>query len=325
MHCRSTIWLASVLIAILCATGAVADAQDVVFLKKSGGDGEVKRKGRIVSWIGDVISIEGKTGVKDFDTDRLIRIETARHGGYEDGNRLLGQYRYDEAINQFNSALESEPREWMQNIVFAKLVQCYLAREDFAKAASHFLNVIDDDPQSRFRHLVPLVWTSSRPNTQQLKTGEALLDSAEPMVALMGASWLLKSNQKANQKMEKLARDFDPVIASLAKTQLWRLDNVPLNEKRMAIRIQQVQAMPEKIRCGAWYLIADAQVKLKQEDEAIVNFMRIPINDPQQGGLAAAAIYQTAWLLKKTNRQQQSQALRNELKEKFGDTIWANN
>ena len=325
MHCRSTIWFAFVLIAILCATGAVADAQDVVFLKKSGGDGEVKRKGRIVSWIGDVISIEGKTGVKDFDTDRLIRIETAWHGGYEDGNRLLGQYRYDEAINQFNSALESEPREWMQNIVFAKLVQCYLAKEDFGKAASHFLNVIDDDPQSRFRHLAPLVWTSSRPNTQQLKTGEALLDSAEPMVALMGASWLLKSNQKANQKMEKLARDFDPVIASLAKTQLWRLDNVPLNEKRMAIRIQQVQAMPEKIRCGAWYLIADAQVKLKQEDEVIVNFMRIPINDPQQGGLAAAAIYQTAWLLKKTNRQQQSQALRNELKEKFGDTIWANN
>ena len=325
MHCRSIIWFASVLIAILCASGAATDAQDVVFLKKSSGDGEVKRKGQVVSWVGDVISIKGKTGVKEFDTDRLIRIETAWHGGYKDGNRLLDQYRYDEAIIQFNSALENEPREWMQNIVFAKLVQCYLAKEDFGKAASHFLNVIDDDPQSRFRHLVPLVWTSSRPSTQQLKTGEALLESAEPMIAMMGASWLLKSNQKANQKMEKLARDFDPMVASLAKTQLWRLDNVPLNDKRLAIRIQQAEAMPEKIRCGAWYLIAEAQSKLKQEDEAIVNFMRIPINDPQQGGLAAAAIYQTAWLLKKTDRKQQAQALRNELKEKFGDTIWANN
>ena len=326
MHCRSTIWFASVLIAIVCA-GAFVEAQDVVFLQKSSSDGEAKRKGQIVSWIGDTISIKGKTGVKDFDTDRLIRIETAWHGGYEDGNRLLDQYQYSAAIDQFNSALESEPREWMQNIVFAKLVQCYLAKEDFGNAASHFLNVIDDDPQSRFRHLVPLVWTSSRPNTQELKKANALLESNEPMIALMGASWLLadKSNQKARQKMEKLARDFDPVIASLAKAQLWRLESAPMNDKRLAIRIQQVSKMPEEIRCGAWYLNAEAQTKLKQEDAAIVNYMRIPINDPQQGGLSAAAIYQAAWLLKKTNRQQQAQALRNELKEKFGDTIWANN
>ena len=252
MHCRSTIWFASVLIAIVCA-GAFVEAQDVVFLQKSSGDGEAKRKGQIVSWIGDTISIKGKTGVKDFDTDRLIRIETAWHGGYEDGNRLLDRYQYSAAIDQFNSALESEPREWMQNIVFAKLVQCYLAKEDFGNAASHFLNVIDDDPQSRFRHLVPLVWTSSRPNTQELKKANALLESNEPMIALVGASWLLadKSNQKARQKMEKLARDFDPVIASLAKAQLWRLESAPMNDKRLAIRIPQVSKMPEEIRCGA--------------------------------------------------------------------------
>lgn len=214
----------------------------------------------------------------------------------------------------------------MQNIVFAKMVQCYLAKEDFGNAASHFLQIIDDDPQSRFRHLVPLVWTSSRPNKQQLKNADAWLESSDPMIALMGASWLLadQSNQKAKQKMERLAREFDPVVASLAEAQTWRLDNVPPNEKRLAIRIKQVQSMPEQVRCGAWYLIAESQSKSKQENDAIVNYMRIPINDPQQGGLVAASLYQTAWLLKNTNRKQQSQALRNELKEKFGDTIWAN-
>jgi len=190
----------------------------------------------------------------------------------------------------------------MQNIVYAKLVQCYLAQEDFGNAASHFLKVIDDDPQSRFRHLVPLVWTSSRPNNQQLKKAQYWLESDEPMIALMGASWLLadQNNEKAKPKMEKLARDFDPVIASLAKAQLWRLDTVAVDKKRLAIRIQQTELMPEKV------------------------FMRIPVNDPQQGSLAAASLYQIAWLLKSTNREQESQALRNELKEKFGDTVWAN-
>lgn len=325
MHFRSTIWLGLVVTAILCATGTIA-AQDVVFLEKANGDGETKRKGEIVNWIGDRISVKGKAGLKEFDTERLIRIETAWHGGYEEGNRLLAQYRYNSSINQFNTALDSEPRPWMQNIVFAKLVQCYLAKEDFGNAASHFLEVIDDDPQSRFRHLAPLVWTSSRPTKQQLKKAEVWLESNEPMIALIGASWLLadKTKQKARQKMESLARDFDPVIASLAKAQTWRLDTVPPDEKRMAIRIQQVQAMPEEVRCGAWYLIAESQSKSKRENDAIVNYMRIPINDPQQGGLAAASLYQTAWLLKNTNREKQSQALRNELKEKFGDTIWAN-
>ena len=329
MHFRSKIWLLVVTAALLCAACPMASkvqSQDIVYLKKKNGDGEVKRKGEIVQWVGDVISVKGSTGFKEFDTDRLIRIETAWDPGYEKGNQLLAAYRYDDAIVQFESALESEPRSWMQNIVYAKLVQCYLAKEDFGNAASHFLRVVDDDPQSRFRHLAPLVWTSSRPNSQQLKKAASWLDSNEPIIALMGASWLLadQKNEKAKPKMERLAHDFDPVIASLAKAQLWRLDTVAVDQKRIAIRIELIQAMPETVRCGAWYLIADAQSKSKLEDNAIVNYMRIPINDPQQGGLAAAALYQTAWLLDKSNRKQQSQALRNELKEKFGDTVWAN-
>ncbi len=326
MHCRSKIWLTGIVAIAFCAATSIVHAQDVVFLEKTNGDGEAKRKGEIVSWIGDTISVKGTTGVKEFDADRLIRIETAWHPGYEKGNLLLNGYRYDLATTQFESALETEPREWMQNIVYAKLVQCYLAKEDFGNAASHFLKVVDDDPQSRFRHLAPLVWTSSRPNRQQLKKAQYWLESNDPIIALMGASWLLadQKNKKAKPRLEKLARDFDPVISSLAKAQLWRLDTVAPDEKRLAIRIEQAESMPEKVRCGAWYLIAEAQSKSNKENDAIVNFMRVPINDPQQGGLAAAALYQAAWLLKKTNRKQQSQALRNELKEKFGDTVWSN-
>ncbi len=326
MCCRSKICSVVLAVVALCAVASPAVAQDIVFLKKASGEGEAKRKGEIVEWVGDLISVKGANGVKEFDTDRLIRFETAWHPGYEKGNLLLAAYRYDLAIVQFESALESEPRAWMQNIIFAKLVQCYLATEDFGSAASHFLKVIDDDPQSRFLNLVPLVWTASHPNKQQLKKATQWLESSEPAVALMGASWLLadKTNKKAQLTLEKLSRDFDPVIASLARAQLWRLDTVAVDGKRLVIRIRQVESMPEKVRCGAWYQIAKAQANSNQKDDAIVNFMRIPINDPEQGGLVAASLYQTASLLKTTNREQQSQVLRNELKEKFGDTVWAN-
>ena len=101
------------------------------------------------------------------------------------------------------------------------------------------------------------------------------------------------------------------------------------DEKRIDLRIAEVKRMPESIRGGPWYLIAESQSRLKLYDKAVVNFMRIPINDPQQGGLAAAALYQAAWILQnkqQQNKQQQNKAqtLRNELKEKFGDTVWAN-
>lgn len=326
MHCGTKIWSALFVVIFLCGGLEYSFAQDVVFLRKSSGEGETKRKGEIVGWAGDTISIKGKTGVKDFDTERLVRFETQWHPGYDEGKKFQSKYLYDQAIAQYASALKDEPREWMQNIIHAKLTECFLAKEDFENAARQFLNLIDDDPQSRFRHLVPLVWTSSRPNAEQRKRAESLVGAGDPFVALLGASWLLTENVdgKSKSKMELLSNDFDPMVAALATAQLWRLDKVAPNEKRLAIRIEQVHNMPEMVRCGPWYLIAEAQAKSKREEEAIVNFMRIPINDPGQGTLAAAALYQAAWLLKKTNRNQQAQALRNELKEKFGDTVWAN-
>lgn len=325
MHCGTKIWSALFAVVFLCGGLEYAFAQDVVFLRKSSGEGETRRKGEIVSWAGDRISIKGKTGVKEFDTERLVRFETQWHPGYDEGAKFQSKHLYDQAITQYASALKDEPREWMQNIIHAKLLQCFLAKENFENAARQFLNLIDDDPQSRFRHLVPLVWTSSRPNAEQLKRAESLVSAGDPFVALIGASWLLTEDAAGNakSKMEDLSQDFDPMVSALATAQLWRLDKVAPNAKRLAIRIKQVYNMPEKVRCGAWYMIAEAQAKSKLEEDAIVNFMRIPINDPQQGALAAAALYQAAWLLKKTNQNQQAQALQNELKEKFGDTVWA--
>jgi len=129
--------------------------------------------------------------------------------------------------------------------------------------------------------------------------------------------------EKADQKMQTLSRGLDPTVASLATAQLWRLEKVAPNAKRLALRGDKIKAMPEKVRCGAWYRLAEDQAELGQQEQAIVNYMRIVANDPQQGTLVAASLYQIAWLLEKTNRSQQSQAMRKELKEKFGDTIWA--
>ena len=307
---------------LICGSAASVLAQDVLVLEKNGG-GESSRKGEIVQWSGDTISIKGKTGVKDFDTSRMVRFETAWHPGYQEGKQLQADYRYAAAINQYATAIENEPREWMQNIVHARACECFMAIENFDGAASQFLQLIDDDPQSRFRHLVPLVWTSSRPKKNELTKAQGWLESAEPMLALLGASWLLDASPEAQKKMQQLSRDFDPTVAALATAQLWRLEKVAPNEKRLALRIDQTRAMPEKVRCGAWYLIAEAQANTTKSDEAIVNFMRIVSNDPQQGLLVPAALYQAAWMLGKTNLGQQSQAMRNELKEKFGDTIWA--
>jgi tetratricopeptide (TPR) repeat protein len=322
---------AGLLLAFWLACQSLAVAQDVLHLRRTDGNGETNRKGEILNWTGSTISIKGSSGVKEVDAGRLIRIETAWDPNYENGVAALAKYDYPEASQMFESALDGEQRSWMQNILHAKLLQCFLATENFGRAAEQFLNIVNDDPQSRFLNLIPLVWTSSRPDSLQLKRAKVWLRSNEPAIQLLGASWLLteSDNSEALKTLDTLTSDFDPTIKSLATAQLWRLDKVVADEKRIDLRIAEVKRMPESIRGGPWYLIAESQSRLKLYDKAVVNFMRIPINDPQQGGLAAAALYQAAWILQnkqQQNKQQQNKAqtLRNELKEKFGDTVWAN-
>ena len=297
-------------------------------LKRTDGDGITKRKGKIVSWVGKTISIETPTGIRKTDSDRLIRIETAWDPAYKTGEKFLAANDIRNATEQFLSAVDGEQRQWMKNIVLAKLLECSLAQGAWDESAAAFLNINQTDPQSRFLHLIPLVWTSSRPPQASLKLAKQWIESSDPNVKLLGASWLLETERdQATEVMRELSQHRDPRIAALATGQLWRRERVAIGEKRVVQRVKKVLAMPASCRAGAWYQIALTRSRDENDSsrrKAVIDWIRIVSNEPQQRGLCAASLYQSNQVLKQLGRTKDAARLLLELKEKFGDSTWAN-
>ncbi len=70
-------------------------------------------------------------------------------------------------------------------------------------------------------------------------------------------------------------------------------------------------------------MLADAQARNDQSDQAAINLMRIPVLYPEQHGLAAAALYRCATLRQNANQVNEYISLLNEVRQNYGGTIWA--
>jgi len=97
MQFHSKIWFLAITAALLCACPA-ARSQDIVILEKKAGAGESKRKGEIISWIGDVISVKAATGVKELDADRRRSLNQRSNPSHVSGCRTLFTRNWSNAI-----------------------------------------------------------------------------------------------------------------------------------------------------------------------------------------------------------------------------------
>ena len=324
---RSNSLKSILLVALLLLPAVACQAEDVLVLNRTDGNGITKKKGEIVSWTGTTIAIKTATGVKEVDSDRLVRVETDWSPDFLAGDKSLAAGDRSGASELFVAAFTGEDRGWMRNIIHAKRIECAIALGAWSDAGASFLSIIATDPNSRFLHLIPLAWTSNGPPKSARDQAQQWISSSEPAIALLGASWLLESDRDAAKEvLQKLARDFNPRIAALATGQLWRLDRIAIDPKRIAQRIQKVRSMPELCRAGGWYQIAINQSRGNDDGsrrKAVINWFHIVSNDRWQRELCAASLYQASETLKQMGRTTDAARLLQELKEKFGDSTWA--
>ena len=151
------------------------------------------------------------------------------------------------------------------------------------------------------------------------------MKSNDPVRQLIGASWLLfgPQQQAAIQVLDELSRDIDANIKYLAIAQLWRTRNLKVNARQIEVWEKLLGSMPKPIRAGPWLVLAEAQSRADQVDEAAINLLRIPILYPKQIGLSAAALYRAGHLLHNTSRKNEAQTIWNELRQKYPDSNWA--
>jgi len=303
----------ALLLTWLVASAPNASGQDVVVEKKPDGT-TVKRQGEIVDWIGVSLKLDQSGRMREIDNDQIESIETRWPPEYTQALSQIENGELAQAASALGEALEQERRLWAQNVILAKLIGVQQALEQHVSAAQTFFRLVGNDPQSRFLHLAPLPWETGKsggnlPSAAQAQQwlesgGHAGSDLAA--VSLVAASWLMTSRpQDARPVLEELANDLDPTISALA-----------VGRRRLAI-------MPQAASAGPLYTIASATSQASMNDLALRDFMRIVILHPDQGIIAAPALYRAANLLHNEGRTQVAASLVEELKTKYPQSPWA--
>jgi tetratricopeptide (TPR) repeat protein len=301
-----------------------AQALDTVVVRNSAGS-TLQRRGKIIEWKGSTLLLEMKPIDKKIDNRDIVSFQTLWPAAFQEAQQHILSGRFELAVGKLAQAIKDETRPWAKRHIRAELVRVLAALNQWEAAIDQFLVIIAEDPESQFYYLCPLKWLGNAAIVTA--KAEALLKSGDPLEQLLGASWSLagRNQESAAKLLEQLTSDIDVRIQKLATTQLWRLRAMNLssiNDRQIAVWESKLAEMPEKFRAGPWHLIAELQMKQKQTDSAIINWLRIPILYPDQYSLSASALHQSSLLLDNLGRAYESLSLKNELKQRFPDTIW---
>ena len=329
-RCEQQVWslalikicIALMAIGITSTAYAVQESEDVVITQRRGSEKTSKRRGEIVDWKGMSLTIHSTGRDREIDNSEIVDIQTAWSKSYLDGISALKKGKTRVAIERLNAALVAESRPWAQRIIRAHLIDAYQTIEQHGDAVQQFLQILAQDPNTRFLHLAPLPWTGS--GNSLVQQAEKWLEVKEPSVQLVAASWLVAGPRRgeAIKVLDGLSRDIDARIRFLAIAQLWRT-RTNVNAKQTDVWADLIEKMPRAQRAGPLYVLANAQSQCQKVDEAIIGLMRIPILYPEQRSLAAAALYRSAGLLHNKGQTKQAKSLLNELVSKYPDSFWA--
>jgi tetratricopeptide (TPR) repeat protein len=302
--------------------GSAQTQPDTVVTLRKESDQTIKRRGTIVQWKGMSLTIHSSGRDREIDNDDIVEVQTKWSEDYRSGIAELKTGKTQIAIVKLQEALKNESRPWAQRIIRSHLVDAFQSIEKPAAAVDQFLQIVREDPHTRFLHLAPLPWTGSTNSLDQ--PAQKWIESDEPVQQLIGASWLLGGAQRAKaiEVLQDLSRDIDTGIRNVAIAQLWRV-RANVNLKQTQVWQQIIDQMPRSLRAGPCFVLADAQSRAGQVDEAQVNLMRIPILYADQRSLSAAALYRTANLLHNSGQPERAQTILDELVAKYPQTVWA--
>jgi tetratricopeptide (TPR) repeat protein len=323
---KGLVWTAISMGCLTSLPARVSLSQDSVVVRNSSGAETLNRKGTIVEWKGSSLTLETAQRERTIDNDEILSFQTIWPASYREAQQAISVGKFEAAVERLVQAQKDETRPWAKRAIRAESIRVLAALGQWESAVDQFLLLVQDDPQTRFFYLCPIKWLGNA--SIAADRARALLTSRDPVQQLLGASWLVPGRDQAEaiQVLESLTADLDPRVQKLAETQLWRVRSMNLgsiNDRQLEVWENKLAELPKNMRAGPWYLIAEVQMKRKQSESAIINWLRLPILYPDQYSLSASALYQSSLLLDNLDRKEEAQSLQNELRQKFGSTVWA--
>ena len=303
---------------------ALLAVQDVLVLRTQ--DGKTTRRGGVITdWKGDQVSLKARTRTRTIDADRIVEIETNWPVPMQRGRDLMQAGKFTEAIAAFAQARENDKRAWVGHIITAEKLQCHDALDQKEKALVEFLKLYQQDPQTRYFYLVPIPWMLDNRYPAAGRFGSKLLNSKNSLLGLISSSLLLNGPEKeqATVRLNQLTTDRDMRIAQLATTQLWRSELLSANENTVQRWQRQVDKLPDKFKAGPLVLLAQAQSRAGDQDQAVINFMKLPILYPAKKSLCALALYRSGEILENKGKTKLAKQLHQELFRDFASSQYA--
>ena len=280
---------------LLVATSGSSD--EVVTVDSRGRSRS--RAGTIVDVKGEELTLRESNRQSVIPLSEVLRMDADWTSAHRQADKWYQQQQYEQALADYRRAFQEESRRWVKRKILARVVRCQENTDHVEDACRNFSRLTSDDPRTPYFDVIPLQWQNRAPSASLSQLVLPWLTDQRSDRQLLAASWLLNSPhaEAAYQKLRALGRDPWPPIAKLAVAQLWRRELVTLKSARMDWWQQFVAETPVELRAGGYFLLGQSFAKLGDQQQAVLAWMRIPMQYRHQVQLSNEALFRSgeAW------------------------------
>jgi hypothetical protein len=230
-------------------------------------------EGKILDWNADglIHLIEGEPEIRRLQGDQCAAMEVAWSTPQADqADRMYRRGEWLESVRSAQQAMGSGILPWQRRVLATQIVDALVQEGKIELAVSVWEKLIQERPPLLHYAFLPLVWSRDAIILETPTNALSWLESDEPSMRLVGASWLLapRDRQRALEVLETLAKDPHPAIRQLAIAQQWRV----LSASQFAAeKLPEILATRDRmlfpLQVGPTFLIAD---RLEEADQAIL-------------------------------------------------------
>ncbi len=308
----------------------VLTAEDRVTLIPAGAVDPVILIGTVEDYTGQELVLL-RPGVKTADhypANTIQSVQTWRSPTHDQGIAEFDAGATPTAEQSLLQALKDEPREWVKREILSLLVRCAIRRHDWGTAGTRFLHITQQDATSPHWNVAPMLWAPQSLGDNTKTLARSWLKLPDSPSRLLAASWLLLDpvyGETATKQLDDLARDSNGIVASLARSQLWRLRlGLALSELEVQKWRKEVRRMPRSLRAGPQYLVGRGLLQRSEPAAAAAELLWLPMVYTDHEDLSARALVDAAGALEQTGQVNEALTLYDSVITRYAWSPWAN-
>ena len=321
-------WMIALAMMTIAATSAAAQPvrrqstrapSGAVWVERNGKT-TVKR-GAILDYRSNVIVVQNEAGRGEpISRDDVVRFEYAKSAPHREADQLFTQGAYDRAAEKYAEAMRGELSFWVQRQQQAGRIWCYRNLGKDEQAIDTYLILARNDRELVNLDAAPLAWDVSRvsPNLER-QAAELAQRGESPVVKLVGASWLLNTQQRGLgvDTLKQLMLDGDARLVRLAEAQRWRIDLMTAAQNDVLRRAERIESLAPELRAGPHFVIGKALARLDAAPLAAVHLLRVPYLHGNDDRLSAEALWLAGDVLQRAQEDVESKKIFDELVNRF--------